>query len=108
MAFKIVFFYFLDIAYAKLEQLPIIVLRLVKIFDQSSIDMVKTLCMRVIAAWNKMYQIELETSGSRRPYIPPEDKRCLMLICHIYLMAVYESDDVKGYVIDNMVSILNM
>ncbi|XP_065361243.1 FK506-binding protein 5 isoform X2 [Calliphora vicina] len=93
-----------DIAYVNLEQLPLIVLRLVKIFDQSSIDMVKTLCMRVIAAWNKIHQTELETSGSRRPYIPPEDKRCLLLICHIYLMAVYESDDVKGYVIDNMIN----
>ncbi|XP_037822719.1 uncharacterized protein LOC119611265 isoform X2 [Lucilia sericata] len=93
-----------DISYVKLEQLPLIVLRLVKFFDQSSIDMVKTLCMRVIAAWNKIHQTELETSGSRRPYIPPEDKRCLLLICHIYLMAVYESDDVKGYVIDNMIN----
>ncbi|KAM7355438.1 uncharacterized protein ACRADG_001485 [Cochliomyia hominivorax] len=93
-----------DIAYVKLEQLPLIVLRLIKIFDQSSIDMVKTLCMRVIAAWNKIYQRELETSGSRRPYVPPEDKRCLLLICHIYLMAVYEADDVKGYVIDNMIN----
>lgn len=75
-----------------------------KLFDQSSIDMVKTLCMRVIAAWNKVYYTELnQTGGSRLPYVPPEDKRCLMLICHIYLMATYESDDVKGYVIDNMV-----
>uniref|UniRef100_A0A1I8PB88 Uncharacterized protein n=1 Tax=Stomoxys calcitrans TaxID=35570 RepID=A0A1I8PB88_STOCA len=92
-----------DIAYLKLEQLPLIVLRLVKLFDQSSIDMVKTLCMRVIAAWNKVYYTELnQTGGSRLPYVPPEDKRCLLLICHIYLMAVYEADDVKGYVIDNM------
>ena len=84
--------------------MPLIVLRLVKLFDQSSIDMVKTLCMRVIAAWNKVYQKELETSGRRLPYVPPEDKRCLLLVCHIYLMAVYEADDVKGYVIDNMVN----
>lgn len=85
-----------------MEQLPLIVLRLIKLFDQCSIDMVKTLCMRVIAAWNKIYQIELQTTR-RPPYIPPEDKRCLLLTCHIYLMAVYESDDVKGYVIDNLV-----
>ncbi|XP_075160415.1 uncharacterized protein LOC142233401 [Haematobia irritans] len=94
-----------DIGYLKLEQLPVIVLRLVKLFDQCSVDMVKTLCMRVIAAWNKVYTNELnQTGGSRLPYVPPEDKRCLLLICHIYLMAVYEADDVKGYVIDNMMN----
>lgn len=87
-----------------MEQLPLIVLRLVKLFDQSSIDMVKTLCMKVIAAWNKVYYNEMsQTIGSRLPYVPPEDKRCLLFICHIYLMAVYEADDNKGYVIDNMV-----
>ncbi|XP_061401872.1 uncharacterized protein LOC133337683 [Musca vetustissima] len=94
-----------DMAYLKMEQLPLIVLRLVKLFDQSSIDMVKTLCMKVIAAWNKVYHNEMsQTGGSRLPYVPPEDKRCLLYICHIYLMAVYEADDNKGYVIDNMIN----
>ncbi|XP_073836970.1 uncharacterized protein isoform X2 [Musca autumnalis] len=94
-----------DIAYLKREQLSLIVLRLVKLFDQSSIDMVKTLCMKVIAAWNKIYHNEMsQTGGSRLPYVPPEDKRCLLFICHIYLMAVYEADDNKGYVIDNMIN----
>lgn len=77
---------------------------MVKLFDQASMDMVKTLCMRVIVAWNRHYQTE-RTSGPRLPYIPPEDKKCLLIICHMYLMAVYEFDDVRGYIIDNLVRV---
>ncbi|KAL9890961.1 uncharacterized protein ACN427_009731 [Glossina fuscipes fuscipes] len=86
-----------DLNYLEQEQLFLIVLRLIKLFDSNSIDMVKILSMRTIAAWNANFR-------DNRPTINCEDKRCLIFMCHIYLMAIYEIDDVRGYVIDNMLN----
>uniref|UniRef100_A0A1B0A9J7 Uncharacterized protein n=1 Tax=Glossina pallidipes TaxID=7398 RepID=A0A1B0A9J7_GLOPL len=87
-----------DLNYFGQEQLFLIVLRLIKLFDSKSIDTVKILSMRIIAAWNAW------NFRDNRFTINCEDKRCLIFMCHIYLMAIYEIDDVQGYVIDNMLN----
>uniref|UniRef100_A0A1A9V8I8 Uncharacterized protein n=1 Tax=Glossina austeni TaxID=7395 RepID=A0A1A9V8I8_GLOAU len=87
-----------DLNYFKQEQLFLIVLRLIKLFDSKSLDTVKILSMRIIAAWNAW------NLKDNRLAINCEDKRCLIFMCHIYLMAIYEIDDVQGYVIDNMLN----
>ncbi|XP_037880403.1 uncharacterized protein LOC119631903 isoform X1 [Glossina fuscipes] len=86
-----------DINYFEQEQLLLILLRLIKLFDSKSMDVVKTLSMRVIAAWNAKF-------GDNRVIVNREDKRSLIFMCHVYLMAVYETDGVRGYVIDNMIN----
>lgn len=81
-----------------------LLLRLIKLFDAGTFDGVRRLSMRIIAAWNHEYeQCKLQTHLSY-PEVESQDKKCLILMCHIYLMAIYEMDDIRGFVIDNLVS----
>ncbi|XP_067612705.1 calcium uptake protein 3, mitochondrial isoform X6 [Eurosta solidaginis] len=83
-------------------------LRLIKLFDAGYIEGVRRLSMLVIAAWNHEYeQCKLLTNVSY-PEINRQHQQCLILICYIYLMAIYEMDDIRGFVIDNMSDEENM
>ncbi|XP_067646125.1 uncharacterized protein [Eurosta solidaginis] len=93
-----------DIEHLKKEGLLLMLLRLIKLFDAGYIEGVRRLSMRVIAAWNHEYeQCKLLTNVSY-PEINRQHQQCLILICHIYLMAIYEMDDIRGFVIDNMLT----
>lgn len=88
-----------------MEGLFLILLRLIKLFDQGAMEGVKQMVMRVLSAWNQVYNRYKEQSDLPFPQVKVEHKRCLEVICHIYLMAVYETDTVRGFVIDNMVGL---
>ncbi|XP_036336350.1 uncharacterized protein LOC118746611 [Rhagoletis pomonella] len=93
-----------DIEHLEKEGLVLLLLRLIKLFDAGTIEGVRRLSMRIIAAWNHEYeQCKLQTTLSY-PEVKSQHKKCLILICHIYLMAIYEMDDIRGFVIDNLLN----
>lgn len=94
-----------DIEHLKKEGLVLLLLRLIKLFDAGFFEGARKLSMRIIAAWNHDYDERKLQSELPSPEIKDQHKKCLILICHIYLMAIYEMDDNRGFVIDNLVSI---
>lgn len=94
-----------DIEHLKKEGLVLLLLRLIKLFDAGFFEGARKLSMRIIAAWNHDYEEMKLLSQQSYPEIRDQHKKCLILICHIYLMAIYEMDDNRGFVIDNVVSI---
>lgn len=86
--------------YIDLEQLALITLRALKLFDSKSFDLLKEYCIRVINAW----VIKTSPSVTGEKYmLHSNDISYLLNICHIYLMTVYESDHLNGFIIDNLV-----
>nr|XP_036220167.1 uncharacterized protein LOC106624624 [Bactrocera oleae] len=93
-----------DIEHLKKEGLVLLLLRLIKLFDAGFFEGARKLSMRIIAAWNHDYEEMKLLSQQSYPEIRDQHKKCLILICHIYLMAIYEMDDNRGFVIDNVVN----
>ncbi|XP_011199448.2 uncharacterized protein LOC105223416 isoform X1 [Bactrocera dorsalis] len=93
-----------DIEHLKREGLVLLLLRLIKLFDAGFFEGARKLSIRIIAAWNHDYEETKLLPQVSRTEISEQHKKCLILICHIYLMAIYEMDDNRGFVIDNVVN----
>ncbi|XP_039962878.1 uncharacterized protein LOC120776366 [Bactrocera tryoni] len=93
-----------DIEHLKKEGLVLLLLRLIKLFDAGFFEGARKLSIRIIAAWNHDYEEMKLLSQVPLTEISEQHKKCLILICHIYLMAIYEMDDNRGFVIDNVVN----
>ncbi|XP_053956621.1 uncharacterized protein LOC128862176 [Anastrepha ludens] len=93
-----------DIQHLQKEGLALLLLRLIKLFDGGIFEGVRKLSMRIIAAWNHEYEQSKLEAKLAHPEVKSQHKTCLILICHIYLMAIYEMDDIRGFVIDNVLN----
>ncbi|CAD7003568.1 unnamed protein product [Ceratitis capitata] len=93
-----------DIEHLQMEGPVLILLRLIKLFDAGFLEGARKLSIRTIAAWNHTFKQLKQQTKNERPEVNIQDKRSLILICHIYLMAIYEMDDIRGFVIDNVVN----
>lgn len=84
-----------DVTFLMQEQLHLIILRLLKLFDAGSWEAVKQLSLRILAAW-------LKSNARARSEILDNEKVLITLVGHLYLLTVFVADDNRGYVIDNM------
>ncbi|XP_030385028.1 uncharacterized protein LOC115632150 [Scaptodrosophila lebanonensis] len=84
-----------DFTFLQQEDLHLILLRLIKLFDAGSWEAVKQLSLRVLSAW-------LKTHANSRLEDLQRDQVYIILTAHTYLMTVFVADDNRGYIIDNM------
>lgn len=80
--------------------MALITLRVMKLFDSKSFNLLKQYCLRVIDAW--VYKTRPSHLGGQ--YVVNSNDICYLLnICHFYIMTVFETDNFNGFVVDNLV-----
>ncbi|KAH8307374.1 hypothetical protein KR044_010969 [Drosophila immigrans] len=84
-----------DVTYFRQEHIHLIILRLLKLFDAGSMEAVKQLSLRIMAAWLKCNATDKFNSVK-------QEREAITLVAHLYLLTVFTVDDNRGYVIDNM------
>ncbi|BFF98652.1 uncharacterized protein DMAD_06750 [Drosophila madeirensis] len=84
-----------DIAYLEQEQLNLILLRLIQLFNAGNFEALKQLALRVLAAW-------LKSNANASFESLEHDQTAITLVGHLYLLTVFVMDENRGYVIDNL------
>ncbi|XP_017134759.1 uncharacterized protein LOC108150939 isoform X2 [Drosophila miranda] len=84
-----------DITFLQQENLNIILLRLIQLFNAGNFEAVKQLSLKVLAAW-------LKSNANSSFESLEHEQTAITLVGHLYLLTIFVMDENRGYVIDNM------